>query len=169
MRQLRVVVLLAIVAVVAFVAYRAFAPTPPAAAGAVTVSYAKTDGLTLGRWTVTLGPARDRASVAFYAAVQCVAGPPASVEAIRFPTGTRVDHVTLDGGAATVDLGGSVAGDHHDGSAFVESAEFKALVWTLTDLPGVSSVRVLINGNRVATLPGGHLELDQPLSRSNWN
>src|ERR1700735_2670919 len=56
----------------------------------ITVYYVKADGTTLVPWRVTLGPARDRASVAFYAATQCVAGPPAGTDAGRFPAGTLV-------------------------------------------------------------------------------
>jgi spore germination protein GerM len=74
--------------------------------------------------------------------------------------------VDLDGSTVTVDLSGEVAKSAEGG--FVEAAEFKALVWTLTGLPGVSAVRVLIDGTSVATLPGGHLELDEPLTRSSF-
>ena len=42
----------------------------------IAVYYTKTDGATLAPWRVSLGPARDRTSVAFYAATQCIAGPP---------------------------------------------------------------------------------------------
>ena len=56
----------------------------------VAVYYTKSDGTTLVPWMVSLGPARDPRSVAFYAAVQAVAGPPAGVEAVRFPPGTTV-------------------------------------------------------------------------------
>ncbi len=59
----------------------------PVAADAVTVYYAKADGTTLVPWRVSLGPARDPKSVAFYAATQCVAGPPPGTEAVRFPAG----------------------------------------------------------------------------------
>jgi spore germination protein GerM len=115
---------------------------------------------------VSLGPARDPRSVAFYAAVQAVAGPPAGVEAVRFPSGTTVESVTLDGSTADVDLSKDV-GAHVEGS-FNEAAEFKALVYTLTALPGITSVRVSVAGERLATLPGGHLELDEPLSRQSF-
>ena len=133
----------------------------------VVVYYVKAaDGTTTVPWTVSLGPARDPRSVAFYATVQAVAGPPAGVDAVRFPAGTTVDSVNLDGSTADVDLSKDV-GSAVEGS-FNEAAEFKALVYTLTGLPGISSVRVSVAGERLATLPGGHLELDEPLSRQSF-
>jgi spore germination protein GerM len=132
----------------------------------IAVYYSSTDGAKLVRWDVSLGPARDRKSVAFYAAVQAVAGPPAGIEAVRFPTGTRVIAADVNGSTVDVDLS-EEAGRHVEGS-FSEAAEFKALVYTLTGLPGTDAVRVRIAGQRVATLPGGHLELDEPLTRTSF-
>lgn len=133
----------------------------------IVVYYVKDDGTSLVPWRVSLGPARDRASVAFYAATQCVAGPPEGTEAVRFPLGTRVRSVNVVGSTADVDISKDVASSAEGG--FAESAEFKALVWTLTQ-PSlhVTAVTVRIDGARVATLPGGHLELDEPLSRSSF-
>jgi spore germination protein GerM len=132
----------------------------------VAVYYTKSDGTTVEPWKVSLGPARDPRSVAFYAAVQAVAGPPAGVDAVRFPHGTTVLSVDVSGSTADVDLSKDV-GKAVEGS-FDETAEFKALVYTLTALPGISSVRVSVAGERIATLPGGHLELDEPLTRQSF-
>jgi spore germination protein GerM len=165
MRAARVVALMLVlaVAVVAswwFFGHRAQQPDT------IAVYYVKTDGSTLVPWRVTLGPARDPRSVAFYAAVQTVAGPPAGTDAVRFPAGTRVLATALDGSTAVVDLSRDV-GAAVEGS-FTEGAEFKALVYTLTALPGISAVRVQVGGMTVATLPGGHLELDEPLTRQSF-
>ena len=132
----------------------------------IIVYYTKADGTTLVPWRVSLGPARDRLSVAFYAATQCVAGPPAGIDAIRFPAGTRVRAVDVEGTTADVDLSHEVDASAEGG--FAESAEFKALVWTLTQPSlGFTLVKIRVDGARVATLPGGHLELDE-LSRSSF-
>ena len=85
---------------------------------------------------------------------------------MRFPRGTNVLSVTVDGSTVNVDLS-SDAGTHVEGS-LDETAEFKALVYTLTALPGISSVRVTVAGERIATLPGGHFELDEPLTRQSF-
>lgn len=132
----------------------------------IPVYYTKLDGQTLGSFNVTLGPARDLHSVAFYAATQAVAGPAPGVEAIRFPAGTFVRSVAIDGPVATVDLSGNVK--DAGGGSFGESGEFEGLVWTVTALPDIQAVRVTVDGARLATLPGGHLELDEPLRRSSW-
>jgi len=141
----------------------------PATVGdTIAVYYTKTDGVTLAPWRVSLGPARDRTSVAFYAVTQCIAGPPPGTPAVRFPAATRVLTVDVSGAGATVDLSHEVAGASAEGS-FAESAEFKALVWTLTQPSlGISTVNIRIDGARVATLPGGHLELDEALSRASF-
>ena len=141
----------------------------------ITVYYAKADGTTLVPWQVSLNPARgergdaalDRRSTIFYAATQCVAGPPPGTQAVRFPAGTHVLAVDVQGSTADVDISKDVASSAEGG--FAESAEFKALVWTLTQPKfGIDSVKVKIAGARVATLPGGHLGLDEPLSRSSF-
>jgi spore germination protein GerM len=72
----------------------------------------------------------------------------------------------IDGTTAVVDLSKEV-GAHVEGS-FTESGEFKALVYSLTALPGIDAVRVEVGGATLATLPGGHLELDEPLSRQSF-
>jgi len=139
----------------------------PAAGQTVAVYYAKTDGTTLVPWQVSLNPKSSRLDAAFYAATQCVAGPPPGVEAVRFPAGTRVLSVDVQGSTADVDISNDVAKSAEGG--FAESAEFKALVWTLTQPNlGIDSVKVKIGGARVATLPGGHLTLDEALSRSSF-
>jgi spore germination protein GerM len=132
----------------------------------ITIYYCKLDGTTMVPWRVSLGSAKDPKSVAFYAAVQAVAGPPPNVEAVRFPAGTKVGRLDVNGATAVVDLSNDVKSG--EGGSFTESGEFKSLVWTLTGLSGIKEVRVTVAGARLATLPGGHLELDEPLSRANW-
>ncbi|MBD5653687.1 MAG: GerMN domain-containing protein [Candidatus Eremiobacteraeota bacterium] len=167
MQVLRTVVIVALIAVAAFVGYRFFERGRNVVASGIAVYYCKTDGQTLAKWTVSVNPnATDLKSVAFYAAAQAVAGPPPGTDAIRFPAGTIVRAVDVSGSTATVNLAGSIA--HDQNGSFTESGEFKALVWTLTSLHGVRAAQVTIDGARVPTLPGGHLELDEPLTRQSW-
>ncbi len=166
MKALRAIVVIAVLIGAGFLIARlVYHPSAPTG-DHLTVFYTKLDGQSLGSWDVSLGKARDPKSLAFYASAQVLAGPPTSIEAIRFPAGTVVRRADVSGSTATVDLSGAVKAT--GGGSFTEAGEFKALVWTLTGLPGISSVRVLVDGARIATLPGGHLELDQPLSRQSW-
>jgi spore germination protein GerM len=167
MRTSRLVVLIVLFLVALAAGWWATHRTTGNVGDTIAIYYAKSDGTSLVPWRVTLGPARDRKSVAFYAATQCVAGPPPGTDAIRFPPGTRVRDVSVDGSTVSVDLSHEVNGSAEGG--FTESAEFRSLVWTLTQPAlGYSSVQVLVDGRRLATLPGGHLELDEPLSRSSF-
>ena len=137
------------------------------------VYYSKIEGSSLGAWTVSLPPQQSGESAAEhlhnvvrYAAVQAVAGPPADVQAVRFPAGTRVNAVSVNDSIATVDLSSEVTAQN--GGSFGENGEFKGLVYTVTGVSGIDAVAVTVEGARLETLPGGHLELDQPLHRSDW-
>ncbi len=139
----------------------------------IAVYYTKENGTTLGDVRVSMRPRQPGESAAehlhntvLYAAVEAVAGPPNDVPAIRFPPGTRVLGVTVDGSTATVDISKEV--ERQAGGTFGENGEFKGLVYTVTGVPGIDAVSVAVEGARLETLPGGHLELDQPLHRSDW-
>jgi len=139
----------------------------------VAVYYAKQNGTTLGAIRISMRPRQPGESAAehlhntiLYAAVQAVAGPPNDVLAIRFPRGTRVRDVSVEGSTATVDLSKEV--EQQGGGSFGENGEFKALVYTITGIRGIDALQVMVDGARLETLPGGHLELDQPLHRSDW-
>lgn len=169
MRSLRLIALVVVFAAAVAGAWWFVSGRNNAAPASITVYYTKPDGTSEVPWHVSLGPARDRTSVALYAAAQVLAGPPSETEAVRFPAGTHVLGIAVDGDTADVNISHEVGKAAEGG--FTESAVFKSLVWTLTDpttLPGVKSVRVRIDGTRVATLPGGHLELDEPLSRASF-
>lgn len=139
----------------------------------ITVYYTKVDGTTEVPWSVSMRPQQNGESgaehlqyAALYAAVQAVAGPPSTTEAIRFPVGTHVRTVHVTGSTADVDLSPEVQSDQ--GGSFGESGEFKSLVWTLTGLPGIDSVLVRVDGRRLDALRGGHLALDKALRRTDW-
>ncbi|HEY0798192.1 MAG TPA: GerMN domain-containing protein [Candidatus Baltobacteraceae bacterium] len=166
MRSPRALILLLVLVCAAALAYWLVAGRGNGIGDSIVVYYTKLDGQTLGSYRVTLGPARDARSVAFYAATQAVAGPDPAVEAIRFPPGTFARSVTVTDSLATVDLSGNVKST--GAGSFGESGEFQGLVWTMTALPHVTGVRITVDGAPLATLPGGHLELDEPLTRSSW-
>jgi spore germination protein GerM len=139
----------------------------------ITVYYTKPDGTTEVPWTVSMRPQQAGESAAehlrntvLYAATQAVAGPPSETAAIRFPQGTHVLSAAVNESTATVDLSQEVR--NQSSGVLGESGAFKSLVWTLTALPGISQVAVRVQGQTLSTLPGGHLELDEPLRRSDW-
>lgn len=170
MRNSRIFFLLALLIAVAAIAW--YISSHRASPGEVTVYYSKVDGQSEIPWAISARaqqPGESAAAyaqyLALYAASQAVTGPPPEVTAIRFPAGTRVLSASVDGTTATVDLSPEV---NHPGGALNESGEFKALIWTLTALPGIDRVAVRVAGSKVATLNGGSFELDEPLRRSDW-
>jgi spore germination protein GerM len=169
-RYSRILFLLVLLVAVAAIAW--YFSSHRAAVAGITVYYTKVDGAEIP-WTISVRPPNAKESAAdysqylvLYAASQAVAGPPQSVAAIRFPVGTHVLSAGVDGTTATVDLSADV--NSRSGGALNESGEFKSLVWTLTSLPGIDRVAVRVAGNKIATLPGGNFELDEPLRRSDW-
>jgi spore germination protein GerM len=162
-----------LLAIVAAGTWYALSHRTPRTSEAIAIYFTKEDGKTLGDVSVSMRPresgesaAEHSQNMAFYAAVQAVAGPPNEIRAIRFPAGTHVRSVRVDGSTATVDLSKEV--ERQAGGTFGENGEFKGLVYTLTGLPGISAVQITVEGAPLETLPGGHLELDQPLHRSDW-
>jgi spore germination protein GerM len=169
-RSIGLIVLIVIVAVAAWY-YRSHGSAVNGET--IPVYYTKLDGTSLGVMRVSLRPRQPdesyeerRHNVALYAAVEALAGPPNDVAAIHFPSGARVTSVSVDGSTATVDLSNDVT--QQSGGSFGENGEFKALVYTMTAVPGIDAVQILVGGNRLQTLPGGHLELDEPLHRADW-
>jgi hypothetical protein len=172
-RSTRLPILVALLAIVAAATWYFYSQRTPTGGETLAVYYTKLDGKTLGNVRVSLRPRQAGESEAehlhntvLYAAVEAVAGPPNAIDAIRFPPGTRVASVAVDGSTATVDLSKEV--EQQAGGSFGENGEFKGLVYTLTGIRGIDAVQVTVGGTRLETLPGGHLELDQPLHRSDW-
>ena len=133
---------------------------------ALTLYYCLPDGHTLVPWQVRLGDATDIRSVAYFVAVKAITGPADTVKAIRFPVGTSVRSVHVATDSVTVDLSADV--EQTSAGGFAEIGEFKSLVWSLTQIPTIKRVIIRVSGAVVPTLPGGHLELDEPLSRSDF-
>jgi spore germination protein GerM len=133
----------------------------------VTVYYCKAGTEELVPVDYSVKASQDDSQLANYATQQLLAGPSVGRDAVAlFPAGTQAD-VTLSGGTATVDLAGPLVKSYSGGGSD-EVAMFKALVYTLTDVPGVKQVQVLVGGQKLAALHGGHLEIDQPLTRETF-
>lgn len=173
MRASRAFLLIALLVIAAGVSWYFWAHHRPAGAGQITVYYTKPDGTTEVPWSVSMRPPQPGESSAehlrntvLYAATQAVAGPPSDVAAIRFAPGTHLLGADVNDSTAVVDLSKEAA--NLSSGVTGESGEFKSLVWTLTAIPGIERVAVRIAGQTLQTLPGGHLELDEPLRRSDW-
>ena len=82
---------------------------------------------------------------------------------------TKVRGVFLGSrGDAYVDLGGESVAGHTGGSLNEALAVFAIVNALVSNLPGVTSVQILVDGKEVDTL-AGHIDLRQPLSRaSKW-
>jgi spore germination protein GerM len=172
-RPLRLVVLVVLLAIVAAGTWYLLSHRARTIGNTLAVYYTKVDGTTLGNLSVSLRPQQPDESASehlrntvLYAAVQAVAGPPSDVQAIRFPPGTRVTSASVSGSTATVDLSKDV--ERQAGGTFGENGEFKALAYTVTAVPGIDALKVTVDGQTLPTLPGGHLELDEPLHRSDF-
>jgi N-acetylmuramoyl-L-alanine amidase len=139
----------------------------PAAERQVTVYYSKAGSDSLVAMHYSAGSDLAGSALAQYVASQLVAGPPdATTSLIVFPPDTRV-RASQNGATVDVDLSGGIT-KHYAGGAGDEAGLFKSLIFTLTELPGVTAVQVSLNGQIEAALPGGHLELDEPLTRETF-
>ena len=174
MKSTRALALVVLLLVIVGGAWYYLSNRPRGVGSALTVYYTKLDGTTLGNLSVSLRPRLPGESAAehlrnavLYAAVQAVAGPSSDVQAIRFPAGTRVDErerQRVRRRSSTFPPTSS----RQAGGTFGENGEFKGLVYTVTGIPGIDALKVTVGGQTLPTLPGGHLELDQPLHRSDF-
>jgi spore germination protein GerM len=142
--------------------------TGPPPAPQVAVYFCKAGTDTLVPTPFTVDPNLDNAKLETLLVDQLIAGPAdGRNDVVLFPPGTKA-MTSIAGSAATVDFGGAMA-QQFRGGASDEVALFKALTYTVTSVPGVSSVRVLVGGRTVATLPGGEFEIDEPLGRETFS
>jgi hypothetical protein len=79
-----------------------------------------------------------------------------------WPNGATVRNVSIAGTTATVDVGGASAN-----SAGSQAAEIavQQLVWTVTAVPNIDAVTILIDGAPAADL-WGHVDISKPLRRA---
>jgi peptidoglycan hydrolase-like protein with peptidoglycan-binding domain len=98
-----------------------------------------------------------------------VAGPTQAERAQGFsteiPAGTKLRGVTLRGGVASVDLTRAFESGGGSASMFARLSE---LVYTATGVPGVKSVRLLLDGKRVVAIGGEGVMVDRPLTRGTF-
>ena len=139
--------------------------TPP---NTVAVYFCKAGTETLVPVRYSLDDSLSPSQRAGFVVNQLLAGPSGDPGAVvLFPPGTRAT-VSLKNKVATVDLRGPLA-SASPGGASDEVALFKALTFSLTELSEVEKVQVLLNGRKRASLPGGHMEIDEPMTRETFS
>lgn len=79
------------------------------------------------------------------------------------PNGTRCNAVFVEGNTAYVDLSAEMAKNQSGGTS-QEFLSVYAIVDTLTALPGIDQVKILIDGKETTTLCG-HIDISAPLRR----
>lgn len=92
-----------------------------------------------------------------------LAGPTAEEKDLRptFPPGTQLRGVTLAGGVATVDFSAELQENFGGGSAG-ELMLVYSLANSLAELPGITAVRLTVEGRPLETL--GHMDLTEPVA-----
>lgn len=80
-----------------------------------------------------------------------------------FPAGTKVDGVKVKDGIAYADFNKAFAKKGQ--GSYSEVMMVNAIVATLTEVPGVKKVQILVEGQKITTL-NGHLDLEEPLERN---
>lgn len=71
---------------------------------------------------------------------------------------TKLLSLTVQNGIAIIDLSKDIR-DDFPGGALVEDLTIKSIVWTMTQIPGINGVSILINGDYGDSI-GGHILLD---------
>ncbi len=100
--------------------------------------------------------------VAVRAIKQLISGPndPDLISVI--PEGTELRSIKVQNGLATLNFNSSLA-DNHWGGAESEKATVESIVKTLTSIPGIDKVQILIDGISEQTI-AGHIFFDEPLT-----
>lgn len=96
-----------------------------------------------------------------------ISGPKSSSLGKTIPKGVKLLGIDLEDGIARVDFSRELR-DNHWGGSSGESATISSIVYTLTGLPGVEKVQILIEGKTGQSI-AGHMILDQAFGRGNVN
>lgn len=92
-----------------------------------------------------------------------VAGPPSESLQSVMPSGTAINSVTVDKDLVIVDLSKEIAS--YGGGSTLERGIVQSLLLSLTELPNIKRLQILIDGERKEYLPEG-TEIEQPIERN---
>ena len=92
---------------------------------------------------------------------QLIAGPEDETLAPVMPPGTELKSISIKHGRAVLNFNSELV-ENHWGGAAGEKMTIESIVRTLTTLPGIDQVEILINGEKGKTI-AGHIILDEPI------
>lgn len=116
-------------------------------------------------WRRTVDRPQRTADLARIAVENLLQPPPNSPFVSVLPKGTRVLSVSVDDSQQTVYVNFSQElVKNHPGGSYGEGVTVHAIVQTLTGLPGIRRVQILVEGKPVETL-AGHVAIQEPLER----
>lgn len=90
---------------------------------------------------------------------ELIKGPFSSDLTPAFSPNAKIHSITVENGNAAINFSSNIRDDFF-GGALEEDLAIKSIVWSLTQIPGINGVRILINGEFGDSL-GGHILLDQ--------
>jgi N-acetylmuramoyl-L-alanine amidase len=94
-----------------------------------------------------------------YVLSQLIQGPRSSGLTPTLAPTTKILSVTISGGIATIDFNKNIK-DSFSGGALEEDMAIKSIQWSVTQIPGINGVRILINGE-IGDSIGGNIILDR--------
>lgn len=127
----------------------------------LTLYFAGVDAETMVAEVRTLPKAKT--SPAEQALAELIAGPQESGNLRTLPEESVIISVSVQDGVALVDLGQATV-DHHWGGSLGDRMSIDSIVYTLTELEGISSVQLLLEGETVEAV-FGHVATDVPITR----
>lgn len=106
-------------------------------------------------------------SLARQAVIKLIKGPESSEFYPTIPEGTQVNEVYIADDIVYVDLSEEIFKNHPGGSSG-ELMTVYSIVNTLTEIPPIEGVQILVGGNEMNSLVG-HIDISMPLLRDeNW-
>lgn len=102
-------------------------------------------------------------SLARQAVIELIKGPESSDFYTTIPEGTQVNEVYIADDIVYIDLSEEIFKNHPGGSSG-ELMTVYSIVNTLTEIPPIKSVQILVEGNEMKSLVG-HIDISMPLLR----
>jgi spore germination protein GerM len=95
---------------------------------------------------------------------ELIHGPVSDELLATIPDGTQLLHLSIAEGTAQVDFSEEMI-TRHPGGSTGEMLTIYSIVNSLTELPGIVQVQLLVQGEIVETL-AGHIEISEPIERN---